>query len=177
MAQMGHIAFNCMNGASWGRASAWPLLRSRAILQTMAQENVAHRPLELILARNLLTNISTPAFLADHRGGLLFYNEAAESLLGMPFQEARDMDPEGWRARFGPFDSARERIPFEEEPTTIALREGRPVHAPLYIRSADGEVHHIEVSAFPLASNQETTGVIGIFWRTKEPSSGASADQ
>jgi PAS domain-containing protein len=107
----------------------------------------------------------------------VFYNEAAESLLGMPFQHARNMDPEEWRARFGPFDSARERIPFEEEPLTIALREGRPLHAPLYIRSADGEVHHIEVSAFPLAANEETTGVIGIFWRTEEPSSSASADQ
>jgi PAS domain-containing protein len=143
----------------------------------MSQENVAHRPLELILARNLLTNISIPAFLADNRGGVVFYNEAAESLLGMPFQHARNMDPEEWRARFGPFDSARERIPFEKEPLTIALREGRPVHAPLYIRSADGEVHHIEVSAFPLAMNEETTGVIGIFWRTEEPSSSASADQ
>jgi PAS domain-containing protein len=143
----------------------------------MSQENVAHRPLELILARNLLTNISIPAFLVDNRGGLLFYNEGAESLLGMPLQQARNMDPEEWRARFGPFDSARERIPFEEEPTTIALREGRPVHVPLYIRSADGEVQPIEVSAFPLATSEETTGVIGIFWRTEESSSSASADQ
>jgi PAS domain-containing protein len=143
----------------------------------MSQENVAHRPLELILARNLLTNISIPAFLADSRGGVVFYNEAAESLLGMPFQHARNMDPEEWRARFGPFDGARERIPFEEEPLTIALREARPVHVPLYIRSADGEVHHIEVSAFPLTTNEETTGVIGIFWRTEEPSSSASADR
>jgi PAS domain-containing protein len=142
----------------------------------MSQENVAHRPLELILARNLLTNISIPAFLADNRGGLVFYNEAAESLLGMPFQQARNMDPEEWRARFGPFDTARERIPFEEEPLTITLREGRPVHAPLYIRSADGEVHHIEVSAFPLANNEEVTGAIGIFWRTEEPTSSASAN-
>jgi PAS domain S-box-containing protein len=143
----------------------------------MSGENVAHRPLEMILARNLLTNITIPAFLVDNRGGLVFYNEAAESLLGMPFQQARNMDPEEWRARFGPFDSARERIPFEEEPTTIALREGRPVHAPLYIRSADGEVHPIEVSAFPLTTNEEATGVIGIFWRTEEAASSASADQ
>jgi PAS domain-containing protein len=143
----------------------------------MSRENLAHRPLELILARNLLTNISIPAFLADNRGGVVFYNEAAESLLGMPFQHARNMDPEEWRARFGPFDSARQRIPFEEEPLTIALRERRPVHVPLYIRSADGEVHHIEVSAFPLTANEETTGVIGIFWRTEEPSSSASADR
>ena len=69
------------------------------------------------------------------------------------------------------------RLTVSPTTTTIALREGRPVHAPLYIRSADGEVQHIEISAFPLAKNEETTGVIGIFWRTEEPSSSASADQ
>ena len=84
--------------------------------------------LELILARNLLTNISIPAFLADNRGGLVFYNEAAESLLGMPFPQARNMDPEEWRARFRSLRQRAKRIPFEKEPLTIALREGRPVH-------------------------------------------------
>jgi PAS domain-containing protein len=143
----------------------------------MSQENVgAQKPLELILARNLLTNISTPGFLADDRGMLVFYNEAAGGLLGIPFEEAGHMDPEEWRARFGPFDSAGVRIPFEEVPLTIALREGRPVHAPLYIHSADREVHHIEVSAIPLTTNEEITGVIGIFWRTEEPSSSARVE-
>lgn len=143
----------------------------------MSQENLAQRPLELILARNLLANISTPAFLADHQATMVFYNEAAEGLLGIPFQHAGSMDPEEWGARFGPFDDAGERIPFEEVPLTIALREGRPVHAPLYIHSAHGEVHHIEVSAFPLTTDEESTGVIGIFWRTEEPSSSARAER
>ena len=47
----------------------------------MSQENVGafdtQKPLDLILARNLLTNISIPGFLSDHRGVLVFYNEAA----------------------------------------------------------------------------------------------------
>ena len=42
----------------------------------------AQKPLELILARNLLTSISTPAFLLDEHGALVFYNEAAGALLG-----------------------------------------------------------------------------------------------
>ena len=126
------------------------------------------KPLELILART-----SAPAFLADDRATLVFYNEAAGALLGIPFEQAGNMDPEEWAARFGPFDSAGERIPFEEVPLTIALRESRPVHAPLYIHSVDREVHHIEVSAIPLTRNEEITGVVGIFWRTAEPSSSA----
>ena len=33
------------------------------------------KPLELILARNLLTSVTTPAFLVARDGTLLFYNE------------------------------------------------------------------------------------------------------
>ena len=45
------------------------------------------RPLELILARNFLTSLSTPAFLMDGGGGIIFYNEAAGGLLGVSFEE------------------------------------------------------------------------------------------
>ena len=45
------------------------------------------RPLELILARNFLTSLSTPAFLVDEGGGIVFYNEAAGGLLGISFEE------------------------------------------------------------------------------------------
>jgi PAS domain-containing protein len=143
----------------------------------MSQESTGpvrtQKPLELILARNLIANISAPAFLADYRATLVFYNEAAGALLGIPFEHAGNMDREEWAARFGPFDGAGERIPFEEVPLTIALREGRPVHAPLYIHSAKGKVHHIEVTAFPLASSVGVTGAIGIFWPTEQaPSAG-----
>ena len=39
----------------------------------------AQKPLELILARNLLSSISTPAFLVDAEGTLVFFNEAGGS--------------------------------------------------------------------------------------------------
>jgi PAS domain-containing protein len=123
----------------------------------------AQKPLELILARNLLTSISTAAFLVDHRGALLFYNEAAGALLGVPFEEAGRMEPEDWGTRFGPFDSEGRPIPLDEVPLTIALREGRPAHASLCIHSADGQDHDIEVSALPITA-AETSGAMAIFW-------------
>src|SRR5919108_109224 len=49
---------------------------------------VSQRPLELILARNLLSSLSTPAFLVDEAGVLVFYNDAAGVLLGRRFEEA-----------------------------------------------------------------------------------------
>jgi len=129
------------------------------------------KPLELILARNLLTSISTAAFLVDHRGVLLFYNEAAGALLGIPFEEAGRMEPDEWGTRFGPFDTEGRPIPIDELPLTIALREGRPYHASLRIRSADGHDHHIEVSALPITA-EETSGAIAIFWPVGEQGNG-----
>jgi PAS domain-containing protein len=124
----------------------------------------AQKPLELILARNLLTSISTPAFLVDEGGSLLFYNEAAGALLGIPFEEAGRMEAHEWGTRFGPFGSDGKRIPFEELPLTIALREGRPSHASFRIRSAQGDEHDIEVSALPITAEEGPSGAMAIFW-------------
>jgi PAS domain-containing protein len=122
------------------------------------------KPLELILARNLITSISTPAFLVDEEGQLLFYNEAAGALLGVSFEDAGRMGPEEWGSAFGPFDEDGNPIPFEELPLTIALREGKPAHANFTIRSAKGDEHAIEVSAMPIAASEGPSGAMAIFW-------------
>ena len=54
------------------------------------------RPLELILARNLLASLSTPAFLVDRRGEIAFYNEAAGALLGRRYEDTGPMPAEEW---------------------------------------------------------------------------------
>jgi PAS domain-containing protein len=122
------------------------------------------RPLELILARNLMASLSTPAFLIDEQGVVVFYNEAAGGLLGVRFEEAGHMPPDRWGSEFGPFDRHGEPVPFEELPLTIALRDGRPAHTRLNIRSRQGEQHDIEVSAFPILTADGTSGAIAIFW-------------
>jgi PAS domain-containing protein len=137
------------------------------VADASVEESRAQKPLELILARNLITSISTPAFLVDQAGVLLFYNEAAGALLGMPFEDAGRMGPDEWGTAFGPFDRDGEPIPFEELPLTIALREGRPAHAELRIRSVKGDVHEIEASALPLVGSEEgsaSSGALAIFW-------------
>jgi len=124
----------------------------------------AQRPLELILARNLLSSISTPAFLVDVDGVLIFYNDAAGSLLGRRFEEAGTMPPEEWGQAFGPFDEAGHALPFEQLPLTQALRHGRPYHARLQIRAVTGTHHDIEVSALPLVGTGGFRGAMAIFW-------------
>ena len=43
--------------------------------------------LVLILAREFASNLSTPTLIADERGYLVFYNEAAEGVVGRRFGE------------------------------------------------------------------------------------------
>jgi PAS domain S-box-containing protein len=122
------------------------------------------KPIELILARNLMASLSTPAFLVDEDGMLVFYNEAAGALLGKRFEEVGQMGPEEWGTAFGPFDENGDPIAFERLPLTIALRQGRPAHAEFQIRSMEGTEHQIEVSAMPIVAAGGARGAMAIFW-------------
>ena len=125
----------------------------------------SQKPLELILARNLLTSVTTPGFLVARDGRLLFYNEGAGALLGRPFEDVGQLEPGEWTASFGPLDEDGEPIPLDELPLTRALRDGRPAHAELSVRTADGVHHRIAASAMPIVGNAEgASGAMVIFW-------------
>ena len=125
---------------------------------------MTQRPLELILARNLMSALSTPAFLVDEGGVLVFYNEAAGALLGKRYEELGTVGPEEWGSLFGPFDEGGKPIPYEDLPLVVAVRNGRPAHADFEIRSADGAHHTVEVSAFPILTAHGSQGAIAVFW-------------
>ncbi|MFN8150602.1 MAG: PAS domain-containing protein [Solirubrobacterales bacterium] len=129
----------------------------------------SQKPLELILARNLLTSVTTPSFLVGRDAQLLFYNEAAGALLGRPFEDLGQMAPEDWTRAFGPFADDGSPIPLEELPLTDALREGRPAHGEFCIRFSDGELHQIAASAMPIVgSGDGASGAMVIFWPVDE---------
>jgi len=135
----------------------------------VASDENHQQPLELILARNLMSSLSTPALLVDTNGVLVFFNDAAGSLLGQRYEEAGKMPWEEWGSRYGPFDDGGTPIPFEEMPLTIALREGHPAHHHQTIRSHGGDPHEVEVSAMPLVSSEGGfRGAIVFFWREGE---------
>lgn len=124
----------------------------------------AQRPIELIQGRSLIASLSTAAFLVDEVGNLLFYNEAAEGLLGLRFEDAGEMAPDEWGSRFSPRKPGGEELAVEELPLTIALRQGLPGHAVMEITGADGEDHQIAVSAIPIRGQFGQHGAFAIFW-------------
>lgn len=122
------------------------------------------KPLELILARNLMSSLSTPAFLVDREGMIAFFNDAAGGLLGKRYEEVGNLTAAEWGETFGPFDSSGVRVPFEELPLTMVLRQGKPAHSRFHIRDGSGTLHEIEASALPIVASEIASGAIVFFW-------------
>jgi len=128
----------------------------------------AQRPLELILARNLLSTLSTPAFLVNQPGDLVFFNEAAGMLLGKRFEEMGATPAQDWVAMFGPFDEDGNPIPIEQQPLTTALRRNQPAHARHRVRNVSGAEHFVEVSGVPVIGADGFQGAMVFFWPAEE---------
>jgi PAS domain-containing protein len=86
---------------------------------------VDYPPVELILMRQLASYLATPIFLVDAGGTLVFYNEAAEGLLGRRFEDLPEMGRDEWLQAFQPhqLDGSHSR------PTTIRCRPPWPMAA------------------------------------------------
>src|SRR5262249_36520375 len=111
-----------------------------------------------------MSALSTPAFLVDEGGVLVFYNEAAGALLGKRYEELGTVGPEEWGTIFGPFDGEGDPLPYDELPLVVAVRNGHPAHPDFEIRSTDGRRRTVEVSAFPILTAHGSQGAIAVFW-------------
>ena len=122
--------------------------------------------LVLILAREFAANLATPMLIADDEGTLVYYNEAAEAVVGTPFAEAGELELDEWTTSFEPRTHDAEPLPAERRPARIALDERRASHERFVITSRDGLDREVSVTAFPLfAQADEFVGIVAIFWR------------
>ncbi|HEY5904742.1 MAG: PAS domain-containing protein [Actinomycetota bacterium] len=129
----------------------------------------AQHHLVLILARDFASRLATPVFLVDVRGTVIYFNEAAERVLGRRYIEGGGMEAEEWSTLFAPSDDDGNPIELNALPLGVAILERHPDHRMLRIHSADGTERRIEVTAFPLfAHEDECLGAIAIFWETPE---------
>jgi PAS domain-containing protein len=127
----------------------------------------AEKPLLLIQARNLITNLALPAFLTDPDGALLFFNDAAAAQLGRSFEEVGRLPRAEWAQEFGPYDDQGRPLAADELPLGKALQEGRPVQGRFRAR-LDGELREVEVSALPLLEPGYFEGALLAFWPVEE---------
>jgi PAS domain-containing protein len=130
-------------------------------------EGRPQKHLALIIARELASQLATATFIADAAGDLVFYNEAAEEVLGRTFAEAGPMPAEGWASQFRLEDLDGNTLPLERMPAGIALMEQRPAHGQLWMTGLDGRRRLLSVTAVPLfASPTEFVGMIALFWQS-----------
>jgi PAS domain-containing protein len=129
----------------------------------MNHENDEGQPLELILARNLVSIISLAAVLVDAEGRIVFYNDAAARLVGQPFEEIGSMTRDEWSARYGPVDEQGEALAADELPLAAAVREGRPAYARFRIRAAHALLE-VEAGALPMLGPAGYRGAMVFFW-------------
>jgi PAS domain-containing protein len=126
---------------------------------------MAQHDVELILARQLAEYLGLPIFIVDPAGNLLFYNEPAEPLLGMRFEETGEMPAGEWTTVWEPTDDAGAPLPPAALPLMRALDEGKPAHLGFWIRGLDQVPRRIEVTALPLVGIAgRTLGAMAIFW-------------
>ena len=102
------------------------------------------KSLPLILARELASNLSTAMFLLDATGTLVFFNDAAEIIIGKPLRR-------------------------RDSPAGVAFLELRPAHRVLHVTGYDGTRHLVEATAYPLLGVGDAMhGVVSVFWELDE---------
>lgn len=126
---------------------------------------MTQKPIELILTRHLASSLAMPVFLVDADGTLVFYNEPAERLLGMRFEETGEMPASEWATKWMPTTVDGAPIPSDELPLVVAVAQRRPAHGAFVIHGLDGRRWHIETTAIPLVqAGDRVVGAAAFFW-------------
>lgn len=129
---------------------------------------MAGEPIEIILLRQWASSIAVPVWITDAEGRLVYYNESAEPILGVRFEEAGELPAEQLAERFAMSDEAGHPISNHERPLMIALTKQMPAHRKIGLRGADGHWRQVESSGFPLiAKDGRFLGAMAIFWEDR----------
>jgi len=129
---------------------------------------MAQRDVGLVLMRQLASGLAVPVLLVDAAGDLLFFNEAAELLLGQRFDDVGGMALEPRRRAFAFRDEAGNPLPDDDVPLVVAMRELRPVHRRVWGRAFDGVDRLVEITAFPLlGGGGHLIGGVAMFWEPR----------
>lgn len=129
----------------------------------MRQRNVA-----LILARELAVNLSTPMWIWDESGELVYYNEHVLQILGSRGDEVGVGRLEEL-PQFAPEDLDGSPIDVDDLPSAVAIKQHRPSQRTLRIVGLDGVKRTVAVTGFPLfARGGEFVGAVTVFWQVEE---------
>lgn len=129
---------------------------------------MTNHEIEVILTRQLASYLTMPILIVDSEGHLVYFNEAAEPILGRRFDETGTIRRGEWTSVFKPMNDDGTPVKREEQPLFVATEQRRPCHRRSWIRGLDGVARHIEGVAFPLLGQAgRFLGAAGVFWELK----------
>lgn len=132
-------------------------------------EPASQKNLVLISARQFASRLATAMLIGDAEGRVVFYNEAAEHILGRSVSEAGAMPAQEWSHLFDTRRPDGSPMPMEEMPAAIAFLQRKPAFGSLRITGIDGVERLISVTGFPLFSRpDELAGFVAIFWEEEQ---------
>ncbi|UCH59375.1 MAG: PAS domain-containing protein [Anaerolineales bacterium] len=130
---------------------------------------MSQQEIEVILSRHLAEHLAMPIFIVDPQGNMLYYNEPAEEILGMRYQDTGSMPASEWSTAFQPSEQDGTPIRPEELPLMLAMMKRHPAHRRFWIRGLDDAQRQIELTAFPLIGQADRfVGAMAIFWEIPE---------
>lgn len=125
--------------------------------------------IEIILSRQWAEYLSTPVFLTDPEGNMLYYNPPAEKLLGRPYDDRGPVPVEMWSKVFKPKDANGHELSPQDLPLVRTLQKKEPAQGSFYIESITGDTHHLFVTSIPIIGlSKRFLGAIALFWKITE---------
>jgi PAS domain-containing protein len=125
---------------------------------------VRQRSVALILARELAVNLTTPMWIWDEQGVLVYLNEPAEEIIGRRYQDLGLLQQDDL-PQFQPEDLDGNPIDASQLTAVVALRDRSPSHRVMRIVGLDGVKRKIEATSFPLFTRgDELVGAVSVFW-------------
>lgn len=127
------------------------------------------QPLEMILVRQLASYLAIPIWIMDAQGNLTFYNEPAEHVLGVRFDDAGPIKAGDLAEMFRVTDIEGNPLPDEEIPVVNALTNRKPDHRTIRFNSMDGAWRIVQVVAMPVeGQGNRFLGVFAAFWELED---------
>jgi PAS domain-containing protein len=131
----------------------------------------AQQSVEMILVRQLASYLFVPVLVVDTTGTVIFYNEPAERILGVRFEETGRIDREEAERLVELSNDPTSGPEDLERPVDTALQQRRPVHARRWLlRRVDRVRLQVELTAFPIIDHEERLlGAMVMFWEHHGP--------
>ena len=127
---------------------------------------MAQQAVEMILIRQLAGYLFVPVLVVDTTGTVIFYNEPAERILGVRFEETGRIGPEEAERLIELSDDPGAGPDEAGRPLVTALQQRRPAHARRWLlRRGDRVRLQVEITAFPVIDQEDRLlGALAMFW-------------